>query len=327
MPSFAQLLDRGLVGAGQPLILGYTDSGPLTGSWKDLYSSAVAGIPGSGKTTTVRFLAAQAALHGARFAILDPHADTGDESLAATLEPLQPVMLCEPAMHERDMLTVAKLMQSQLDARLQGNADRTPILLAIDEYTRVMRSSIATQISGLVEAIAQEGRNVGIFCTLSGQSWTHDCAGGTPLWDSLASCYVHRLRRNQARLLLSTEEARLAETLEPGRALLLRTNGECEPVAVPCTTGFDVVRVGALLVSTLNSPRNQIATAADASASASESATMLSPEAARIVDMFRQGNDVAAIVKTIWPDAQTGARYQQRSAEVQSILRDYLVRA
>ncbi len=32
VPSFAQLLDRGLVGPGQPLILGYTDHGPLTGS-------------------------------------------------------------------------------------------------------------------------------------------------------------------------------------------------------------------------------------------------------------------------------------------------------
>ena len=74
VPSFAQLLDGGRVGKGNPLVLGFDqdDGSEISGSWLDLYSTAIAGLPGTGKTTTQRFLACQTALLGARFAIIDP---------------------------------------------------------------------------------------------------------------------------------------------------------------------------------------------------------------------------------------------------------------
>jgi hypothetical protein len=65
VPSFADLLSSGRVGKGNLLILGYADNTELTGSWLDLYSTIVAGMSGTGKTTTQRFLACQTALHGA----------------------------------------------------------------------------------------------------------------------------------------------------------------------------------------------------------------------------------------------------------------------
>ena len=88
--TFAQLLSRGRVGKGNPLLLGFDveTGGELVGSWLDLYSTIVSGLPGSGKTTSQRFLACQTALQGARFAICDPHAGAADDSLAATLAPL-----------------------------------------------------------------------------------------------------------------------------------------------------------------------------------------------------------------------------------------------
>ncbi len=328
-PTFAALLDCGMIGKDRPLLLGYTNGTPLQGSWRDLYSSAVAGVSGSGKTTTVRFLAAQAALHGARFAILDPHAESGDESLATTLSALQPAMLCEPAINERDMLAVVKLMQSQLDARLSRSPDRTPLLLAIDEYTRLMRSSIAGELAQLVEALTQEGRKVGIFCLLSGQVWTADRAGGTPLRDSLASCYVHRLRRNQARLLLSTEEARLAESLEPGRALLLRTSGACEPVNIPQCTASDVERIGYQLATTrlpngssrLPNAGTVVATDSQAT-SATGSHIAVSAEARQAADLFLAGNDPAAIVLQLRGiRSDQGRRYQTALGEVLELVR------
>jgi hypothetical protein len=84
---------------------------------------------------------------------------------------------------------------------------------------------------------------------LSGQIWTADCSGGSALRDSLASVYCHRLRRNQARLLLSPDEARMAESLDTGQELLLRTNDDVEQVALPLATAGDVERVGRLLRS------------------------------------------------------------------------------
>jgi hypothetical protein len=89
-PTFAQFLAGGRVGRGNPLLLGFdTDTGAeLVGPWLDLYSTAVSDMPGSGKTTSQRFLACQTALHGARFAVCDPH--------AGALSPLSAAFVCEP---------------------------------------------------------------------------------------------------------------------------------------------------------------------------------------------------------------------------------------
>jgi ABC-type glutathione transport system ATPase component len=95
---------------------------PIEGTWKDLYSSAIAGVSGSGKTTTVRFLAAQSALHAARWVLLDPHADAGDDSLAGTLQPLASTFLCAPAIQPRAMLESVKLVADELDRRLANRS-------------------------------------------------------------------------------------------------------------------------------------------------------------------------------------------------------------
>src|SRR4051812_15985962 len=81
-PTFAQLLDQGLIGGGRPLILGYSaDTGqPITGSWKDLYSCGVGAQQGAGKTWLLAFLLAQSAAAGGRLIICDLHAGD-DESL------------------------------------------------------------------------------------------------------------------------------------------------------------------------------------------------------------------------------------------------------
>jgi hypothetical protein len=75
VPSFGDLLSSGRIGKGNPLVLGFdeADNSEVNGTWLDLHSTAIGGMPGTGKTTTQRFLACQTALQGARFAIIDPH--------------------------------------------------------------------------------------------------------------------------------------------------------------------------------------------------------------------------------------------------------------
>jgi hypothetical protein len=314
VPSFSALLDRGMVARGQPLILGYTQQGMLTGSWRDLYSSAIAGLSGSGKTSTVRLLACQSAVHGAKFVVIDPHADAGDESLAATLGPLQASMLCEPADTERSIRDAARLVQTRMEARLHGDRDRTPLLLCIDEFTRLMRSpALAPQLAGLVEAIGQEGRKVGIFAMLSGQIWTSERSGGSALRDSLASVYCHRLRRNQARLLLSTEEARQAEALGVGEALLLRTSGECERVALPLATAPDVERVGALLAMPAQPSRNGRAIEDSPSGRPTPTA-----KEAQVISMLQSGATMPEVVKALY--GETGKAYTDGVRDVSRIV-------
>src|SRR5579859_453374 len=142
--TFGQLLDAGRVGPGNPLLLGYdlASGTPLHGSWLDLYSTAVSGMPGSGKTTSQRFLACQTALHGARFAICDPHAGASEESLAATLAPLQMSMVCGPASTDTAMLEVVRYVAEVGRRRIEGvDREITPLILWVDELTALLGRS------------------------------------------------------------------------------------------------------------------------------------------------------------------------------------------
>jgi hypothetical protein len=255
VPTFAGLLDGGRIGRGpdgraQALLLGVdaATGAELAGDWKDLYSTVVAGFPGSGKTTTQRFLAAQTALHGARFVVIDPHAEAGDDSLAATLAPLASCYLCEPASDDKRILEAVKLVADIGDRRVKGkDTDLTPVILWADELTKLLgRSAIGDKLAELLEAIAQEYRKKNVFVCGSGQIWTAERTT-SELRDSFASVIAHRMKRGQARLLLPTDEAAQVERLETGHAILWRTSGETTTVVIPNTTRADVVRVAGLL--------------------------------------------------------------------------------
>lgn len=336
VPGFSQLLATGAIGADKPLLLGYTDEGALTGSWLDLYSSAIAGISGSGKTTTLRFLAGQAALHGARFCLIDPHADAGQESLAGTLKPLEPAFLRAPASNDKEILATVKYAQSRLEKRIKGQeTDHSPIIVAVDEFTSLMRSErLAEPLGGLLEAIAQEGRKVGVFALLSGQIWTADRAGGSTLRDSLASAYVHRIKRRQAGFLLGMGD-RLPDTsdLPPGQAMLLRTSGELARVTIPLTTEQDILAVAGKLgqpVTARYKPGTSQVRAVEAELVDTEPATGAQPatftdQELAILALQRQGKTRKAIVAEVFGEqAANGNQFILKSREVDAVIAKFV---
>ena len=374
VPGFSELLERGIVGPGAGLLLGYDISGvarPLPGRWLDLYSAAIGGVSGSGKTTTVRFLAAQSALMGARFVLIDPHANFGDEGLAATLEPLARSFACKPATDDGEILAALWLADQELKRREAKGQPGKPFIVAVDEFTSLMRNDeLAAPLQKLLLDIAQKGRKMGIFAMCLGQIWKGSTSGGTELRDSFASAYVHRMKRGQARLLIPTDEAGQVERLATGQAVLYKTSGELMTVAIPNTTADDVKRVAALLpepkedshswggwsgagagagavvnpvtrgsaavvgtvtslgeTSTANQPQtNQnstgFATVDNRLQSANPIAQNLSADDARIVALFRQGLDIAAIVKEVrGVSGNQGTKYQTAAKEVTAVLR------
>ncbi len=343
--TFAQLLDTGRVGKGNPLLLGYdlAEGTELTGSWLDLYSTVVAGMSGTGKTTTQRFLACQTALHGARFAIIDPHAGAAEDSLAGTLAPLASAFVCEPASSDKAILDVVRYVADVGRRRIEGkDSDTTPLILWADELTSLLgRSAIGDELAELLERIAQEYRKRWVFVCGSGQIWTASRAT-SELRDSFASVLCHRMKRSQARLLLPTDEAEQVERLAIGTAVLWRTSGDTQAIAIPNTTAGDVARVGQLLSSTgyPADPRGALSDAIRSTArnsggsltepnsatesSASGRAAAPSAIEARILALFLDGNDAAEIVRQLWPDTKPGRATQDRSAYVQATIRQSL---
>lgn len=321
VPTFAQLLDAGRVGPGNPLLLGYDreTGAPVEGSWLDLYSCAVGGVSGSGKTWTAAFLAAQAALHGARLVVLDPHADN-PESLASRLAPMSDCYVCEVADTPKTMLQSVDLVAGELERR-RGGGRGEPWLFVVDEFSALQRGELAEPLAHLVEALGQEGRKMALYGMVCGQIWTASRAGGTELRDSLASAYIHRLRPAQARMLTGLTSADLPSdliNLPAGTAYLLSTSGDLRAVGIPQASTRDIQRVAELASG---KPDGSLMEAKTVQASRSS----IRPEAARALQLFREGLDLAQIVKELRNvETTTGRKYQEAAREVQRLLREAL---
>lgn len=348
--TFAGLLEAGSVGRGRPLLLGYDldDGQALTGSWSDLYSTATAGLPGTGKTTSQRFYACQTALHGARFVVCDPHASAGDDSLAATLSPLRSLFMVDPAEEPRHILEAVRYAASIGDARLKGrSSDRGPVILWVDELTSLLgRSDVGDDLAGALEQIAQEHRKVGVYLAASGQIWTA-ARIPTTLRDSLASVLCHRMKRGQARTLLPTEEAAMVERLGTGEAVLYRTSGATSRVRIPNTTAEDVVCVAGLLtgpplglaraatgatVALADASRPSRGRVADAPSDDAASAlerpkAPRDAETARMLARFADGASVHELAAELAGSDNTGSRaYKVARGRVEALLRTLVPR-
>lgn len=350
-PTFADLLTGGTIGEGQPLLLGFDASNgeAMTGSWLDLYSTAVAGMSGTGKTTSQRFLAAQVALQGARFVVVDPHAGAGGDSLAGTLAPLSSLFLCEPASTDKAILDAVHLVADIGQRRVQGrDRDRTPIILWLDECTSLLgRGAIKDELGELLERIAQEYRKRWVFACASGQIWTASRSGGSELRDSFASVLCHRMKRAQARLLLPLEEAQTVERLATGSAVLWRTSGESAVIRVPLTVQADIEGVARLLDGggsrlpsdfQVTSPRlpsdpagwvtvphaEVNVTGRNGAEVNAEAPTIATPEALRAARLFMDGVSPAQIVQELRGINSTGGgrAYQRALDEVLGLIRE-----
>ena len=339
IPSFAQLLESGRVGKGNPLVLGYTGEGALYGKWEDLYSVGIGGKSGSGKSWTAVFLLCQSMLLGSHVALIDPHAGN-DESMTTRLSPMKRTgrYLCEPAQDPKDIQDTVRLITGEVERRERAGrrrAELTPWVVVLDEYSTLMRGELVDLLGGMMEYIAQVGRKYNVFAMALGHIWKGTRTGGTEMRDSLASAYIHRIAPAQARYLTGLTADDLPGgllELPAGSGYLLSTRGELTRVTIPQMSSDDLARVAGLLTDDaptmprLETPekpeRNQHDTEGKSVSGASE-AVMLTPEERRIADLFFiQGLDVGQIVKELNPGkALKGTSYQQAAKPVQEAIR------
>jgi ABC-type cobalamin/Fe3+-siderophores transport system ATPase subunit len=327
----------------QGFFMGYSldDGQPILADWRNLYSVLIGGQSGAGKSTLIRSILAQSALQGGRFLVLDPHFSAGEESLGASLLPLQTRMIADPASTDEGMRDTLRYTATIGQRRLQGkDDDRTPLILVVDELTGLLtRSAIADELTGVLGRISQETRKVGVFCLAIGQQFSSEVMS-TAVRNSFVSYLSCRTRRDVARIMSgSTTFAKAAETLTTGQAVWLTPAGDFHRLAVPNTTKQHIHQVAQTLTThppaAATSPSASPSPAATplptaepnppavASAAAEPVGNTFDPRTARVRQLILENKSAKEIIAEIW-STTSGDSYRKASAEYQAIVRQLI---
>lgn len=206
-PSWSSLRAGGWSPSPDRMLLGYSADGALYGSVDALLSTAIAGRPGQGKSTLLRFIYAQLRCIGAEAEVWDLHGSIAED-----------VRGCRSADTVADIEASARRVISLLDERIKSRS-YVPHLILIDEWP-----SLALASRDAVKAAARivlEGRKRGMYALIAGQGLPADRFGGSLVRDALSSRYVFKTSAAQARMAgLVGDEAALVSTLMPGFAVL-----------------------------------------------------------------------------------------------------------
>lgn len=345
IPTFGQLLDQGLIGPGKPLILGYNaDSGePIRGSFKDLYSCGIGALQGAGKSWLQAFLLAQSAAAGGRLIICDPHAGA-DESLSTRIAALAGAFMMDVASTDDEILTALRYANDKLERRKAGKGGEFEILIAVDEWSSLLRGKLGDELPALVQNITEQGRKYHTNALLSAQGWTVDAAG--IVRNRLTAHYVLRQRDAEARYQLGLKATQLPgdiRTLPDATGYLLTVRGELTKVIIPMMTSADIARAGEMIPSPRGTqpamgflapttPLTPITASVvtqrrhdgdiKATSAAQVTTASQSPEAARALALLHEGRDLPAIVlelRNVKP--KEGRKYMTALADVTDLIR------
>ncbi len=236
-PTFAQLVLEGFHARTDRMLLGFGVDGPIYGGIDNLLSTAIAGRPGQGKSTTLRMVYAQCLQIGADVMLLDPHGSIAGDVQSG------PSQLVASTGAELD--DAAAWLSGELERRLStyraGERSFRPLLVMADEMPVIALSSkAAVQALGRV---VLEARKVGGYALISGQGLPASNFGGRLVRDALSSRIIHKTTAAEGlRAGLDKTAAQMLEHLRPGYAIL---DGPTIPqiVAIPLTTADDLSKL------------------------------------------------------------------------------------
>lgn len=233
------------------MILGFEKGQPRRGSFLDIYSAAIAGESGSGKTSTMLFLIGSALVAQPVHVFgIDPHYPH-PKSLGFKIRPLTEAGLVQMATFKDDMLVTLSKVEQIIDNRLrQVDTDDTPVLLVLDEVAALSRSSIGKVVAHTMERISTEGRKCDVYMLAGSQTWLSSRTGDSSVVrDTLTCAYIHRIKPKQANLLLQdkNEVEKVRKIKQAGEALFCPVGEDSAICRMPLATETDMRTVADLV--------------------------------------------------------------------------------
>ncbi len=311
----------------------------------ELCHVALAGPTGGGKSNIMRLLLSQLLAAGAKVVLADPHYTPYDPESGDDWKPIAGRLHLAPAVRASDIqhllawLATDELPQ-RLERRRQGERPGQPLFLAIDELPAIVAD--VKDAPDHMARILREGRKVGILLVTAAQDWLVKSIGGTGATrDNFRTAYYLGGDMTSARVLLDVQKGVDDGQLGQGLAFLRsKVTSPAQLVRVPLASNYALERLlpdfqqassPILDVPTgevLELPGNPAGTQQEpiqlVTSTASQSPGSLTAEELRVVSLFREGKDVAEIVRTLHPHAKQGRATQLHSAQVQEILRKVL---
>lgn len=257
-PRLQQMRERGHVcRSGKSLLVGYSVGEPVYIELPECGFIGVAGQPRVGKSTAVRLLLAQAAISGWHIAIGDPHIHKEDGLINSTRHISGSAIRL--AVTPDEVAEMVRYVDRIGRARVNGDQDRTPVLMVIDEFTNfVLRGLLPDDVLSALPAMAMEYAGVGVHGIIIGHDWTRSLLGGD-LGAALRRAVTHRIvcrcdAGNAEFLLPNAALSRQAAGLQKGQALYWGTDAPAI-VAVPWLAEEDMAYAGLGQPQRLYQPR------------------------------------------------------------------------
>jgi len=223
--------------SGNSLLVGYSGQAPQYIELPECGFVGIGGQPRVGKSTTTLLLIDQAVLSTWHVFIGDPHITKAD-GLLSRCRPLSG-RLAKQAVTPEEIAQMVRLVDKIGRRRVSGDADRTPVLMIIDEFTNlVWREALPDDVLRILPSMAIEYAGVGVHGIIISHDWSKASLGGdlgAALRRAITHRIIHRMDPGNVEFLLprgSAAQARAVQGLEKGQALYFGPDGAVT-VAVP----------------------------------------------------------------------------------------------
>jgi hypothetical protein len=309
------------------ILLALVDGGErITVSAKALCHVALVGSTGGGKSNLLRLLLPQLQACGARVVLADPHFTPIDPETGEDWRAIAARLHMAPAISPSEISSLLGYLTDELDRRLElrrvGQRWGPPLFLALDELP-----VIADTVDGAVDNLGRllrEGRKVSLYSVGASQSMLVKVIGGdSSAREAYRTAFYVGGDLRSATVLLDLAQRDIAEgALGQGVAYLRSAaTAPAQLVRVPLATN---AAIAGLLGPAEQAPGKPDGSQMEAR---SEQATRSSirPEAGRAIELFREGRDLAEIVKELRGiGGNQGRKYQDAAREIQQLIREAL---